>query len=472
MKTCFILSAALLHLALPAPASAEPAQNPPEGSAPRSLTLPHIETYRLGNGMLVTLVPHGHVPKTIVRAVVQTGNLDDGDRPGLSALVGDMLAKGSRDRSASAIALAAAAMGGPLTVGVDLDQTSASMNILSEHAPAAIGLIGEILQRPALSAEEFGRAKLNMERAASVNGKRSQTLAQEAFMQMVYPDHPYGRSVLPDTGRLAALTLGEVKAYHEENFGARRTHVYVVGKFDAAAVRTAIVREMGGWKPGKAALVLPPPRPRASYIRLVDRPGAVQSTIRLGTRVPAVDESVDLKAADVVLGGYFSSRITRNLREDKGYSYSPTSIIRAARGAAFWAEYADVSSEVTGPAITEILKEIKALQSGPIAENELRGAKNYMIGNFVVRLAPADSLVSQLVFMDLHGLGTDYLETYVGKVETLTAADIQRAARKHLAIGSLSLAVVGDMKTVRAQLEAVPDIAPRLPAPSSQGESK
>ena len=304
-------------------ALAQQKEAPPEGGEPRGFNLPKIETYTLRNGMNVTLVPYGRVPKAFVMGAVQVGNLNDGDTPWISDLTADMMGEGAGGKPASEMALAAAMIGGDLNIGVGLDQTTVSMDVLSESVPDAVALIADVLQRPNLPEEEFGRIQQNRLRNISIAATQPGSLAQNAFLKAIYPDHPYSNAVLPDAEAFATLTLEDAKDFHDENFGAQRTHLYIVGQFNRRAVRRAISDSFRRWERGPEPLDLTPEMAAAPVVTLIDRPGAVQSTIRLGKRVPPVDGSLDLEGADTILGGYFSSRITRNIREDKGYTYSP-----------------------------------------------------------------------------------------------------------------------------------------------------
>lgn len=461
MKTITACVAAFSLIGVPVVSAQQ--ETPPPGADPRDFSLPKIESYKLRNGVQVTLAEYGIVPKATIRATVRVGNLNDGDHPWIADLTAQMMAEGAGGLSASEQALAAASMGGDVNVGVGLDQTTVAMDVLSESAGDAVTLIADVLREPNLPEGEFDRVKQNLLRNLSVAGSRPQSLADNAFIGAMYPDHPYANAVLPDAEEFSALTLDQVKTFHRENFGGARTHIYVVGNFNRRAVKRAIKRAFSKWDEGAPALSLVPGESVAPTVRLVDRPGAVQSTIRLGKRVPAINQSLDLEAVDTMLGGYFSSRITRNIREDKGYTYSPNSAVSIERGAAYWRQNADITSEATGPALAEVLKEIKLLQENLPPEDELEGVKNYMNGIFVIRLASRGGLASQLGFVNLHELGIDYLSNYVGVVNALTAEDVQAAAREHLNIDDLTLAVVGDLATVRAQLEALPAFVDQLP---------
>lgn len=441
-------------------------EQPPQGSEPRGFALPSIETYSLRNGVDVTLVPFGRVPKTAIRVEVRAGNLNDGDQTWIADLTSDMMEEGAGGRTAPEIAKLASSLGGNLNLGVGLDRTFATMDVLSEGAVDAIGLLADVLQRPDFPEAGFEKRKANMLRNLSVQRSQPQSQAENAFDQIIYPNHPYGFG-MPSDEMVNSFTLDDVKAFYNANFGGQRTSIYVVGQFDRRSMKRAIKKAFGKWEKGPAPLVLSSVGNEAADVVLIDRPGAPQSTIRLGKRVPALDGSVDLAAANTLLGGYFSSRITRNIREDKGYTYSPSSQVSTNYKVANWQQNADITSEATGPALSEIIKEIKLLQSEAPSADELQGIKNYMNGIFVIQLASRGGMANRLSFVDFNELGAEYLETYVGKVQALSAGDLSKAVKEHLNIDDMSLVVVGPLDSVRAQLEAIPEFAERLPTVNS-----
>ena len=461
-----LVAASVCLLAI-SPVQALEKEEPPVGSEPKGFELPKIEKYNLRNGVEVTLVPYGRVPKATVRAVVRSGNLNDGDKTWIADLTTEMMQEGANGQSSAELAVVAAGMGGNLNIGAGADRTFALIDVLSERAPDAVGLLADVLQRPNFPEGELQRVKENLIRNVSVARTRPQSIANQSFRAILYPDHPYGRT-LPQDGQIEAYTLDDVKAYHGENFGGARTSIYVVGNFDRRKVKREIKKAFGKWEKGNPPLDLPSSANQEPSIVLVDRAGAPQSTIRLGKRVPALDGTQALEAADTLLGGYFSSRITRNIREDKGYTYSPRSFVSNFYKAANWEQDADISSEATGPALAEIFKEIQTLQNEAPTEDELQGIKNYMNGIFVIQLASRGGMANQLSFVDLHGLGTEYLENFVNEIQGLSADDLKNAAKTHLEIDDMSLVVVGPLDSVRGQLEALPEIADRLPAVEGQ----
>lgn len=437
-------------------ATAVAQQTPPLPGPPRPFQLPTPVTISLPNGVQATFVDFGVVPKVSVAISVRTGNLNEGAQVWLADMTGDLLKEGTANRSAEQIAQAATSMGGAASVGVGPDETMLSLDVLSEYGADAVALLAEILTQPKLPESELPRIRQNYLRSLSVQARQPQSIAGAAFAGLMYPDHPYGRT-FPTEQQLGSYTIEDIRKYYDGNFGARRTHIYVAGKFDRAAVEKAIRDNLGDWREGPAPLQLAPPAASPQTVRLIDRPGAPQSTVRIGLRVIDATQPgfMPLSVANTLLGGVLTSRITMNLREAKGWAYSPGSVLATNYRQATWSENADIQAAATGPAISEVFKEIEQLRAAPPTEPELTSIKNYRNGIFVMSSATRGGLISQLAFMNLQGLPSDWLTSFVERLYAVTPAQITQAAKDHLDPARMSVVVVGDLKTVQPQIEAI-----------------
>lgn len=450
-------AASLLGLALPLTAQAQK-EAPPEPGPAKNITLPTPRTFTLDNGLEVKLLQYGTVPKVAVQLVVRVGNVDEAaDEVWLADLVGDMMIEGTTSRSGEQIATQAASMGGSLNVGVGTDETTIGGDALAEFAPEMIALVADVARNPAFPASELDRLKADMLRSLAISTSRPQAQAQQSFMAALYGNHPYGR-VFPTPEIVSSFTLEQVRAFHNEHFDAARARLYVVGQFDDAAVEAATRAAFSSWAAGSKSA--PPPATAQGstqgrpVIHLVDRPGAVQSSMYIG--LPVVDPThadyVPLQVTNTLLGGAFSSRITRNIREDKGYTYSPGSFVSSRVRSAFWAEVADVTTAVTGASISEIFKEIDLLTAEPPSAEELRGVQNYMAGTFTLNTASRFGMLGQLRMLDLHGLPASYLTNYVQNVYAVTPAEMQRIMREYLPKDRMIITVVGDRAQILEQV--------------------
>lgn len=453
LKSIACLALAFTFLA---PASAQDAEKeiPPPGGTPKDFTLPTKQKIVLKNGLRATLVPFGTVPKSTISIIVRSGNLNEGEQTWLADLSGDFLLEGTNDRSAEEIARAAAAMGGQVRVNVGEDQTTISADVLAEFAPQMVALLAEVVQSPAFPESEIDRLKKDRLRQLSVAKTQPQQMATAAFRKALYGDHPYGR-LLPDEEQLAAYTIEDVRNFYDENFGAQRTRVYVAGVFDADTTRAAIEDALGDWRHGPEIFIdIPQAATGRVALDVVDRPDASQSNVFLGlpTVSPGHDDWIGLQITNTLLGGYFSSRITANIREDKGYTYSPRSMLSTRYRDAYWAQIAAVTTEVTGSALQEIVYEIDKLQANPPPVDELDGVKNYAAGVFVLQNSTRGGIIGVLNYLDLHELPDTYLTDYVSNVFAITPEQVSKMAQTYLREDDMTLAVVGDRGQISEQL--------------------
>jgi predicted Zn-dependent peptidase len=378
-------------------------------------------------------------------------------------MLGDMMKEGTRTRTADQIAETAARMGGAVNISVGADQTSITADVLSESGAELVALLADIAQNPLLPASELQRLQTDTLRSLAIARTQPGSLALERFRQILYPDHPYGR-VFSTEEIVKSYTVEDLRKFHTDNFGARRTHVYVAGRFDAKAMRDAITKAFGAMPQGTSAQPNPP-RPAAfdkRRVALINRAGAPQSTLYLGlpTLDPTNKDYIPFVVANSLLGGSFASRITSNIREQKGYTYSPNSQLSTRYRDGYWLQVADVTTDVTGASLKEIFYEVERLAKEPPTAEELQGIKNYLAGIFVLQNSSRGGVIGQLSFVRLHGLDESYLNTYVQRVLATTPADVQRITSTYLRPDRMAIVVVGDEAKIKEQVTAYGEVMP------------
>ena len=454
IKKLGLLAIAVTILGI-APAVAQK-QTPPEGGPPKAFTVPANETYTLPNGMKVTLVPYGIIPKTAISLAVDAGEINEGtSRVGVASLTTDLMKEGTDRLSAQQVAEAAARMGSTLEVHASKDQTKLGIDVLQEFAPDAVKLLADVAQHPRLPQSEIDRLKNDALRQIALQNSQPQTIALVRFRKILYGDHPYA-IVVPTEADIKKLTLQDVKDFYAGNFGAQRAHLYVAGKFDASAVKKAISESFADWSKGPARMENVPVLKPQRLMDLTDRPGAPQSTLIVGLPVPPATspDTVSLLVTNALLGGSFNSRITANIREQKGYTYSPRSEISRRYHDGYWAETADVTTQFTGPSLKEIFGEVTRMQKEPVTDPELKGIQNYLSGIFVIQNSNRSALIGQLEYVDFQGLGENYLKTYVAKVSAVTPAIVQKMTQDYIKPEEMTIVIVGDKAKIADQLTA------------------
>jgi predicted Zn-dependent peptidase len=458
MKTRMMCMAGLLVLSFSVCAATQARaqkQAPPGGGPAKAFNVPAHQSYSLPNGLQVTLIPYGIIPKVTVDIMVVAGGADEGSgHVGVADLTTDLMKEGTEKLTSSQLADEAARMGSTLSVSSSYNRTDAGLDVLSEFGPDAVRLVADVVTHPRLPDSELERLKNDKLRQIAVSTSQPQTIAQMRFRKILYGDHPYG-TLLPTESDVKKITLPDIKDFVSSNFYPKRTHIYVAGRFDEAAVKKAISESLGGWnKTGpERAQNVPSPKPQR-LLDVTDRPKAPQSTILIGSPVPPANspDAVPLIVTNALLGGSFNSRITANIREQKGYTYSPRSQLSNRYHDAYWAESADVTTEFTGASLKEIVAEINRLGSEPPAGAELKGIQNYLSGIFILQNSSRGALIAQLQNVETLGLGEDYLKTYVAKVNAVSPADVQKMTGQYLKPQSMTIVVVGDKSKITDEL--------------------
>ena len=430
---------------------------PPEAGTPKDFVLPAKNSKQLTNGMKGTFVQYGNVPKVNLSLIIKTGKIHETENQvWLAILVGELLKEGTSTKNFATISKKVAAMGGDINLSVGMDQITISGSVLSEYAGDLITIIGDLLMNPLFPESEIARLKSDMNRKLAVQKAQPELQAKEKFFQTIYANHPYGR-YFPTEDMLNTYTIDMVKEFYKNNFGAKRSVLYVVGKFDETQVSTAFEKTFSSWKEGPGVNYPPAIASSCNEIFLIDRKGAPQTTLLLGlpTLTPKDPDYIALEVTNSLLGGSFGSRITNNIREDKGYTYSPSSVILDRRGASVWYEQADVTTEYTGASLTEISKEINRLQKENPSKEEMEGIQKYEAGRFVLMNSARDLIIWQLNFIDLYELDDSYLTNHVKNIYSVTPDKVSQIANDYLKYEDMTLVMVGDKAAIEKQKDAI-----------------
>jgi zinc protease len=456
MRSRVLTAAALVLTAVCAAAQGQFPSEPPKPGAPRDFRVPEPKRFTLANGLQVAMVQWGNMPKVRVTLTVRTGNaFEKANEVWLADLTADLMREGSSARTATDISREAANMGGSLDISVGGDSTTIGGDVLTEFSDEYAALVADVVRNPKFPVSELDRLKADMSRNLAVSLSQPQQVALQKFRAVLYGDHPYGR-VFPTNEMIQGYTLDQIRQFYTSTYGAARARLYVVGNFDPATTEASIRKAFDGWAKGTSPATQQPKPGSTRAVYLVDRPGAPQSTIILGmpTIDPSQEDFIPLSVMDALLGGAFASRITKNIREDKGYTYSPYSELSTRYRDTYWAENADVTTAQTGASLKEIFAEIDRLQSQPPDAKELDGIKNYLAGTYVLQNSSRGGITAQLQYVDLHGLPPTYPNTYVKKVYAVTPQQVTEVAKKYLHDDQATIVIVGDRKLIQEQVQA------------------
>lgn len=427
----------------------------------RPYHFPRFERRRLANGLTLLVAPVHALPLVTVMAVVDAGATSDPvDAVGVAQLTARALTEGTRSIGGEALTDELEGLGTSLGGGVDWDAAQLGMTVLRAHLDAAFARFAEVLVAPTFPVEAIDR--LRAERLAELLQLESEPreLADERFEEYVYAAGSRFRAPIGGTrASVAALGRDAVVAFHAARYHPGGATLVLAGDITADDAVALAERTLGVWAPGvpEPARADDTPARRTRSVRIVRKDDAPQSEIRIGhVGVPRRHpDYFAITLMNAVLGGLFSSRINLNLREVHGYTYGASSGFDWRRAAGPFVVSTAVASEVTAPAVSEILLEIERMRAEPVSESELSLAASYLDGVFPIRYETTAAIAAALAALVELELPDDWYDTYRANVRAVTADDVLRAARTYLHPAALQLVVVGDAAAIEAPLGAL-----------------
>jgi len=463
MKTgAKLLGAVLVTCSLWSSAIAQQ-KTPPAPGAARPLNLPTMTERRLPNGLTVVLARLPNVPK--ISAILTFRGAGTGaDRikhPGIADITASVAIEGTNTRTSKQITEELRSIGGSLSLDTDTDATFVTATSLSEFSTRLFDLMSDVTRNANFPQNELELAQENTIQAIRSDRADPSFLVGERFNKAVFGDHPYS-FVVADEKSIAALTRTDLKTFVNTYYIPNSSHLIVVGDIDVEKTFAEIQKSFGPWRAG-APLAdqqwkLPTREKRQIYF--VNRPGSVQSGIYVGNiSIPRKDKDYfALRTADTIFGGSFYSRLTRNIREGKGYTYSPFSSAFTRAKSGHFVTGAFVRNEVTGPTLLEIFYELDRMRVSPVTDEELNAAKEFSTGNFSIELASQLGLAGRINTIYEYDLPKDFIADFRPKIEALTAVDIQKAASKYFDTYRAAIVIVGDYDKVKDQITPFGDV--------------
>ena len=438
---------------------------------------PRIRHRQLANDLDLRAVTHRSVPIASVLLLVRGGSsADPPDAHGLVSITAGMIDEGSRGQSALDIADRLARIGGELDIDVGMDAVLVGLTTLDRFLEPGLALMYEMVTEPTLANDDFNRLRnLRLDRLRQMKDHAG-AMAERAFAQVVYRDHPYGH-LSPGTERsLNAMTVDTARALHAAMFTPGGATLIVVGDRSEEALLDQAEAAFGGWRSstgsgrpdladGRAvadampisrdAALRPPPGEPEVRLAAVPRPGAAQSELRIGHACAArsTPDYHVLLILNTILGGDFVSRLNLNLREQKGFTYGVRTGFNLRRGIGPFVMQTSVGTDVTAPALAEAWKEIRDIATTrPATDQEVAQAFAAVSKGYPRSFETAGQVARSVAQLALHGLPDSYFEQFVPKLSQVTAHDVTRAAQRYLDPVKMTTVIVGDLDKIAASL--------------------
>jgi zinc protease len=438
------------------PAASAILRTQPPALGPESpVAWPKRTVRTLSNGLQVVLVESRTFPKISAQLYFRSGNaVVAHTSPGLAEMTAAVVRTGTASRPSRRIEEDLRRMGAGLGTHAGADSSAISASGLAEFSPGILELLADIARNASFPEEEFERERRQRLEELKIERTTPGFLASERLRSILFGAHPYA-VVAPTEEQLAGFTRDQLAEFYRKHYVPAESLLIVVGDFSADAMLEEIEKVFGAWKaPKPEAPVSPaPPRQSGRRVHLVHRPGAVQTQVLLGN-LAITRRDPDwyrLILANSILGGAFHSRLVINIREQKGYTYSPGSGVNALRQLGYFTVRAAVRNDVAAATLTEMFYEMDRMRSMPVTAEELDSARSYLTGVFSLGVATQDGLLGQLSTVYLDQLPEGYLETYRERIRALTTADVLAAARRHFDSANAQIVLVGDRAQIGEQ---------------------
>lgn len=418
----------------------------------RPLTLPASAERTLANGLTVIAVRRPSVPLVEVRLRMPFAHAHA--HLARSALLSRTLFSGTADMSTVDIAAELQKVGGGLAAGVDPDRLLISGNGLVSGLDRILDILAAVLSGATYPDDEVATERQRLADRIQVALSQPSHLARVALLKRIYAGHPYAVQT-PAPEEVQAVDPSDLRALHGERLHPAGATLVLVGDLLPEQALDAAERALGNWDGRGVRVELPPvPVPQPGPVLLVDRPGSVQSSIRLA--LPAVGRThpdhAALQLANLIFGGYFSSRWVENIREDKGYTYGPHALIEHSIAGSTLVVAAEVATEVTAPALLETWYELGRLASLPPETQELEQARQYALGTLQLGTSTQAGLASLISTYAGFGLRLEHLAEHTQRLASATVPDVAAAAATYLAPAKAVTVVLGDVERVQPKL--------------------
>ena len=423
----------------------------------------------LSNGLEVVLVESHTIPKFTGELFFRSGNaMVAAQAPGLADMTATVARTGTTKRTSREIEEDLRRMGSDLSSGAGADTSVISFAGLVDFSNELLGLVSELAQQASFPADEFERERRQLVEGLRIERTTPGFLAGERLRRVLFGSHPYG-TISPTEEQVTGYRIEQLQDFYQKYYRPGNALLVMVGDFSPQTMMAQIERVFGSWASGPVEAAPDPalPEVQGRRVHLVHLPESVQTQILVGNRAITRKHPdwLRLTLANSIYGGAFNSRLVMNIREQKGYTYSPRSGAHPLRQHGYFSIGAAVRNDVVAAALTEIFYELDRMRSTPVGEEELDDARNYLTGIFSLGLATQDGLAGQLATSTLERLPDDYLETYRERVLKLTSADVLAAAQKYFDSAHAQIVIVGD----RAQIESQAALFGALEGYDAQG---
>ncbi len=438
----------------------------PKPGKPKDVNFPKFFETSLDNGIMVLVIEDNRLPIVTSRFVFKSGSYLDffsgSEKSGLASLTAELLVKGTAGMNATQVAQEIDFYGASLSSGSDPDASYVSSHSLKKYFDNIFDVMSDVILEPEFAEEEISRQKEQRMNSLLSMTDDGEYLAEKTFRRFVFGNTPYA---FPTEGMLNTIdniSRNDIAEFYKKVYRPQNLIVAFVGAISPDEAMLKLNERFAKWKTNdyeQEKIILPEDSGKVKVL-LSEKSNAVQSSLRLGhLGVPRNHpDFIPIQVLNTLFGGYFTSRINKNLREKNGYTYGARSNFIPYKHSGEFYISTEVKNDITANAIAEVLNELNIIRREPIPEEELQNVKNYVSGNFPLQLETPNAVASKVINLKFFGLEDDYYNKFIRNVNELSAQDIHDAANKYLHPDSLTISVAGNTVEIADSMKQFGDV--------------
>jgi len=434
-------------------------KEPPSATLQPSVPKFPTEEFLLPNGLRLVVVPNHEIPYATATLGILSGAWTEA-KPGTATMAASMITKGTASHSAAELAEELEFNAISLSGGASIDVASVFAQSVTDKFDIAIKLMAEVVRTPTFPEKELEILRQQQLMGLMIQAKTPEYAADRELRKRIFGSHPYSRTAVGEPGDIQALQVEDLKGWWSTFVRPDTAVLYIAGDIEPAAARDLASKYFGDWNVDveKPALMVPPlPEPQSTQIYLVDRPGSVQSQIRVGAQgiTRKDNDYFPTVVLSQIFGGSFSSRLNKAIRVEKGLTYGARGGWNAQRFAGSFNVSTFTKNPSTADTLKLILSEVERLEGAPPETTEADNAKSYLVGSFAGNRETPGAVVGDLWLIEYAGLPKDYLTRFLSGVSETTVDRLHQVAGRLIDKDRLVIVVVGEAAAVQSDLEKI-----------------
>lgn len=429
---------------------------------PKNISFPDYFDTILDNGIRLIVIENNKLPLVTGRFVFFSGSVYDNGNSGLASLTADLITKGTSKMTAPEIFENVEFLGASISSGCDSDASYLNFHTLKKHFPKVMNIACSLINDSIFPEKEVEDVKFLRINSLLLFSDQGEYLVNKLFREKIYSGTPYEKKPEGIKSTIEKITRDDITGFYNKYYRTNNLAIAMIGNINPDDALAIVNENFPADVKSKVEYInsIEPVPIEKTGVHIVKKKGAVQSDICMGHLSVRKNnpDYINLTVLNTLLGGYFTSRINKNLREKNGYTYGARSSFNWKRITGDFSVDTNVNNSVTGKAVKEIIKEIDIIRNHKVSHDELENVKNYICGSFPLQLETPNTIAAKVLNLIIYEMNKDFYNTYISKVMDVTAEDLLSSAQKYLSTDKLTIAIAGNPDEIKSSLEEFGEI--------------